>query len=214
MDNKIKVKGWHNQGNGICPFKNGSCKVEPLKEKKDIEKIKQSLTERPRDLALFTIGINSGLRVQNLLSLTYRDILTKDGHIKTSVSVCEGKNKKHREFIIGKNTRRALDALLPKNNGDLPKINLDDYIFTGRHGKKMSVQRFNQIINKSCKEAGISGNFGGNTLRKTFAYFLLKRKADIHSLMKILGHQTPANTLKFAGMSKDNWNKTPLRLDI
>ncbi len=50
--------------------KKGDCiKVEPIRTKKAIKKIKKILS--PRDRCLFTLGINTAYRANGLLSITY-----------------------------------------------------------------------------------------------------------------------------------------------
>lgn len=210
MDNGKVKKGWHLVCNS-APHKDKNITVSGLRTKKDVDKIKECLNDRPRDFALFVVGINSGLRGNDLLKLKYRDILTSDGRIGNSVSIREGKTKKLREFVIGKNIQKALFNLLPKN-GD--GVNLDDCIFSSRKGGKMSIQRLHQLINEWAKEAGIKGHFGSHTLRKTFAYFLLKKGADIHLLMKTLNHSSPAVTLRYAGVEKEDIDNAILRLNL
>ena len=51
--------------------------VDPLKNKKDIQKIKQYLKgkDNKRDYMLFVVGINVGLRVGDLLKLKIKDVI-------------------------------------------------------------------------------------------------------------------------------------------
>ena len=51
------------------PRKGSKIKVEPIKALKDIKAIKKLLADRPRDLRLFTLGINTNLRASDLLNL-------------------------------------------------------------------------------------------------------------------------------------------------
>ena len=51
------------------PKKGSTIKVEPIRRLKDIETIKKLLADKPRDLALFTVGINTNLRASDLLNL-------------------------------------------------------------------------------------------------------------------------------------------------
>ena len=46
------------------PEKGSQIKVEPIKLKRDIQTIKKLLADKPLDLALFTVGINTNLRAQ------------------------------------------------------------------------------------------------------------------------------------------------------
>src|SRR5690625_7090102 len=54
--------------------------VMPLKSIRDIERIKESLSNNPRNLLLFTIGINTALRISDILTLKVRDV--SDTHIE------------------------------------------------------------------------------------------------------------------------------------
>ena len=52
------------------PKKGSQIKVEPIRKAKDINLIKKHLSNKPRDLALFVLGINTNLRASDLLRLT------------------------------------------------------------------------------------------------------------------------------------------------
>lgn len=49
--------------------------MEPIRDKKAIQRIKKILADRPRDLCLFTLGINTAYRANELFS-------TKVGQVK------------------------------------------------------------------------------------------------------------------------------------
>ena len=55
--------------NPNAPRKGAKIKVEPIRRLKDIQLIRRMLQDKPRDLALFTIGINTNLRASDLLRL-------------------------------------------------------------------------------------------------------------------------------------------------
>jgi hypothetical protein len=52
------------------PKKGDKIKVEPIKSEKDIRNIKKHLVDKPRDLAIFILGINTNLRASDLLKIT------------------------------------------------------------------------------------------------------------------------------------------------
>ena len=54
--------------------KGAAIKVDPIRRKKDIELIKFNLKDKPRDLCLFTFGINMAFRASELLSLTVEQV--------------------------------------------------------------------------------------------------------------------------------------------
>lgn len=56
------------------PAKGSQIKVEPIKEIKQIQTIKKLLSDNPRDLFLFTLGINTNLRSSDLPRITVGDV--------------------------------------------------------------------------------------------------------------------------------------------
>ena len=53
--------------------------VEPIRDKKLIEKIEDSLKKtKPRDYVLFCMGVNSGLRISDILNLDVADVKDKN----------------------------------------------------------------------------------------------------------------------------------------
>jgi len=82
-------------------MKNIPREVEPFKNIKDIEKIKQYLKgkDNKRDYTIFVVGINVGLRAGDLLSLKWHDVLKGD-RIKPSIHVVEEKTGKGKEIEL------------------------------------------------------------------------------------------------------------------
>jgi hypothetical protein len=52
------------------PPKGSTIRVDPIRKLKDIKAIKKLLHDKPRDLCLFTMGINTNLRASDLLRIT------------------------------------------------------------------------------------------------------------------------------------------------
>lgn len=70
--------------------------VEPIRRKKDLKKIESILRKQSlRDLLLFTIGTNCGLRISDILNLDVRDVQNKD-----YISITEKKTGKYKRFPI------------------------------------------------------------------------------------------------------------------
>ncbi|MFZ0033393.1 MAG: tyrosine-type recombinase/integrase [Sedimentisphaerales bacterium] len=206
-----KAKGWHLNRDKAPHSGKGSATVEPLRKKNDIAAIKGCLSNSPRDYALFTVGINMGLRGSDLLSLRFKDILTPDGHIKTALKVVEQKTDKCRRITIGDNVRKALEDLCHNSNENtLP----NNYIFPSRKGGKMSIQRLHQLVNEWAKAANIEGHFGSHSLRKTYGHFQYKQGVDIALLMEIFGHSSQAITLRYIGIEQDDIDEANLRLNL
>ena len=205
-----KGVGWHLKESEAPHRGKGSATVEPIRKKSDIEAIKANLSKTPRDYAMFTLGINAGLRGGDLIGLKYKDILTPQGRIKSALEVLEQKTGNKRRIAIGSNARSSLQALI----SDPEQIDFDAFIFPSRKGGEMSIQRLHQLVNEWTKEAKIKGHFGSHTLRKTYGYFHYKRGVDITRLMQIFGHSSQAITLRYIGIEQDDIDEANLRLNL
>ncbi|MSU01394.1 tyrosine-type recombinase/integrase [Tissierella pigra] len=175
--------------------------VEPFKNIKDIEKIKQYLKGKDnlRDYTIFTVGINVGLRAGDLLALRWSDVL-EGNRIKKTAYIIEEKTKKGKDIEFNKSSREALQAF--KDTFD--SVDLDDYIFTSRKGNEhLQVRSLHRIINDVVKELKIKGNYGTHSLRKTFGYHRYNNGIQLETLQKIFNHSTQSMTLKYIGITKE-----------
>lgn len=187
--------------------------VEPIKDKKDIQKIKQYLLGCPskRNYALFVFGINVGLRASDLLKLRIKDVAEQSGKskwlIKNSVVLIEQKTSRRREFQINQVARKALELYLNEERRDAQE---DEYLFISQKGTNcpLQVNSLHKIIKTLMRELNIKGNYGTHTLRKTFAYHIYANniKDDpgiVEKLQKLLNHSSASITLRYIGITKE-----------
>lgn len=165
--------------------------VEPLKSVKDIATIKKLLADKPRESALFIVGINTALRASDLLKLTagqVRSILAdEDGGV-----LRETKTGKRRRIIFNKAAKEALSRLLATKEFDNAEP-----IFAGQRGQ-MSASYLCRLVASWAKLVNLSGNYGSHSLRKTWGYHQrVTFGVDIPTLMDALGHSTQRQTLTY-----------------
>ena len=180
--------------------------VEPVKNIKDIAKIKQYLIgkDSKRDYLLFVLGINVGLRAGDLLSLKIRDVLLATGEMANSVRIIEEKTKKIREFNLNRSAKEATRLYLDS----LSAYRIDDPLFrSNKGGVSITVEYAHYIIKKALRDLNIKGNYGTHTLRKTFAFHtyingIKTNPAILETLQKLLGHSSSAITLRYIGITK------------
>lgn len=166
--------------------------VNPIKEIKDIERMKQSLTGR--DLLLFVFGINSSLRISDILSLKVGDVRNK-----TSLILSEKKTKKRKEFRFNQSLITALNELIPETASD------DDWLFPSKRNAEKPLDRTQawRNLNAAAKRAGITVNIGTHTLRKTWAYHRYKAGYNVAQLMVALNHSSQTETLRYIGIEQE-----------
>lgn len=170
--------------------------VRPLKTKKEIEAIKAALV-RNRDKLLFALGINSALRVSDLLKLTVGDVRGKE-----TLTIRETKTGKTKEFTLNQSIQKAVKAFVPADAKDT------DYLFPQLRNKEKPMSRVQayKVLNDAAQAAGIDGQIGTHTMRKTFAYHAYKAGVDLALLQKILNHSSQAETLRYIGIVQEDIN--------
>ena len=178
--------------------------VEPIRDLAKIQTIKKILRSEkdPRNYLLFVAGINLGLRIGDLLSLKVEDVLNGKGRIKEKIYIKEQKTKRNAELKINDSARKALEYYfsIHKKRALKPK----EYLFLSRTGRKLDRIRAYQLINGWCRLVGLDeARYGTHTLRKTWGYQARKRGIDLSLIQEKLGHQSPAVTKRYLGITQD-----------
>ena len=165
--------------------------VEPVRSVKDLEKIKNLLKLKKRDYLLFCLGINTGLRISDILNLNVADVLNKD-----CITIIEKKTKKRKKIALNETLQKLIKEFLSskQKNGAL---------FKTRFNNRLDRVQAYRIIKKACNKINKDLVVGTHTLRKTFAYHHYKQFKDIALLQKILNHSSPAITLRYIGIEQE-----------
>lgn len=167
--------------------------VEPIRDKTKIDVVKRILKENgSRDYLLFLIGINSGLRISDILKLRVKDVKDKE-----YIELIEQKTNKYKRFPVTKSFKYELKEYI------IGKFS-EEYLFASQKGSKpiSRIQAY-RIICNACINAGIKARIGTHTLRKTFGYHFYQENKDIALLQQIFNHSTPSITLKYIGINQD-----------
>src|SRR5512146_1129325 len=88
--------------------------VEPIRDRKKIAQIKHLLegSGRYRDLLLFVVGINTALRVSDLLTLRIGNMVDTEGNIRARFIIREEKRGKRNVVTVNDSIRAALTGYL------------------------------------------------------------------------------------------------------
>jgi integrase len=171
--------------------------VQPIRDKQQIEDMKWSLRKwcGERDYILFLIGINTGLRVSDLLKLKVGDVRRKK-----KIVIQEGKTKKARTINLTNIYDEIQEYIKGKKN--------DEWLFPSRKGDKpiTPTQAYRQL-NKAAEMVDITEGIGTHTMRKTFGYWFYKQTKDVATLQKILNHSHPEITLRYIGITEEEIEK-------
>ena len=165
--------------------------VQPIRDVKKIEEMKIILEKQCfRNYFLFLFGINTGLRISDILKLKVVDV--KD---KTHIIIKEEKTDKLKRFRINTTMQAEISDYVFN-------MSESDYLFAGKMNKPISRVMAWKILNKAAKEINIS-EIGTHTLRKTFGYHFYQKTRDVALLQNIFNHSSPSQTLRYIGINQD-----------
>ena len=154
-----------------------------------------------RDRALFLLGVTTGFRISELLSLTVGDIY-QHGHIVERVTVRRAHMKRKvegRTVVLHPKAQGALQAwltALAAAGARLPSR----YVFASRKGVNRPICRetANQILHDAYATNGLSGQLGTHSMRKTFANNVYgKLGHDLVKTQRAMGHKNINSTVSY-----------------
>ncbi|ARK23661.1 site-specific integrase [Sporosarcina sp. P37] len=176
--------------------------VQPLKTREAIADMKWSLRKwcGERDYIMFIIGINSGLRISDLLKLK-----TEDLKGKKSIKIQEKKTKKPRTI--------HLDSIYDEIQSYIAD-NPSEWMFPSRQGTKpiSPTQAYRQLV-KAGEMVDID-SMGTHTMRKTFGFWHYKQHGNIAMLQGILNHSSSQITLRYIGITEEEERESIIALNL
>ena len=171
--------------------------VEPIRKKSCIKKVEDILKEHnKRDLLLFIMGINCGLRISDIVKLNVKDV--KD---KKYIEIFEKKTGKFKKFPLNSKVKPMIDDFVKNRNDDEP-------LFMTKFSNRLERVASYNILKDACKKAGLDIHVGTHTMRKTFGYHHYKKYKDVAMLQKIFNHSSPQITLRYIGIEQEEIYKS------
>lgn len=170
--------------------------VQPLRSAHEIKEFREAIAVsssdpyKNRNLLLFNIGINTGLRISDIINLRIEDVRGR-----SYIVVNEGKTGKARTV--------PLDAIMTDIADYVHDMPDQGWLFPSRKGDNhISTTQAYRILTKAAEYIGKNGrdDIGTHTLRKTFGYHYYKRFNDIAELMEIFNHSSQAITRRYIGL--------------
>ena len=142
-----------------------------------------------RNKAMLELMYATGLRVSELVSIEYSNI-----DFENSIIRINGKGKKERIIPLGEIASYYLKVYLNDYRSKLLKRNTYNQVFLNNHGKPITRQGFNYILENIRELTGIEKEITPHVLRHSFATHLLEGGADIRSIQEMLGHENISTT--------------------
>jgi integrase len=175
--------------------------VEAAKTAKQRHQIEAHLLERGQIyLDLWKVGINTALRISDLLALTMKDIKSLDPN-NPAIRIIEQKTSKPRKIVINK---PAL-LVMQRRFSDHPKhVWLFQSDALNLHKRKPPQAINRRSVARVFEDVGQSiapkVALGTHSMRKTRGYAMHKAGRSIESIAKVLNHASPSVTMRYIGL--------------
>lgn len=173
--------------------------VEPIRDKIKIKQMYHLLNGKdPKYGLLFKFGLNTGLRISDILPVRVRDILNEKGQFREHLIIKERKTGKEKKIKINNALRKNIQDYLKKAN-----LNYDSFLFPSKKGDHIGRVQAYRVLKEAANIIGIE-NFGTHSLRKTWGYWTYKAsKYNIGLIMDTFNHSSQQVTLRYIGINQD-----------
>lgn len=180
--------------------------TQPIRNNEDIDRLKQYFLEKGeiRNYALITMGINTALRISDLLELCWEDVWNFPGKcFKERVALTEGKTQKKQLIYLNAACTECLRRL--QAHLGYP-VRENEYIFLSRVGNNRHIgrNRAYMLIRNACRELGYEGKISCHSLRKTFGYHAWHNGVSPAVIMSIYNHSSMDITRRYLSIEQDD----------
>ena len=172
--------------------KKGKIKVTltPQEARKLLDQPNLGTLSGIRDRAVLEMFYSTGIRLNELCTLTIYDADLHGGVVRV-----KGKGSKDRVVPMGKHAVKFLREYISKVRPHFTKKQRSSrHLFVNYYGNPLSKQVVSILIREYRKSAGIKKQVTAHTFRHTFATVLIKNRADIRAVQKMMGHVDPSTT--------------------
>jgi len=136
-----------------------------------------------RNLTIFMLLLDTGLRTGELVNLKMEDIHLNEGFIKVM-----GKGKKERIVPIGNKVQKALQRYLFRYRIRPAHVGIEN-AFLSVHGTTLTEDSVKLMFARLARRSGVQ-RLHAHLCRHTFATRFLINGGDVFTLQQILGHST------------------------
>ena len=159
-----------------------------------------------RNRGLFMLGVSTGGRISELLSLQIGDVYQNGravSDLRFGKSIVKG-GEVSRAVPVNVDGRHAIEDLVNWHRDRYGDVDPNRPLFPSRQGKRlqpMTRRAAHNVLKAAFEAAGLNGHLATHSLRKSFAQRLYNRTGDIFMVQEMLGHRNVSTTQKYLGVN-------------
>jgi len=186
--------------------------TQPIRDKKHTRELARYFFElgQIRNYVLVVLAMHTGLRIGDILSLTWNDVYDFEKNtVRNSVTLIEKKTGKRKTIEFGNKIIKAL-GLYAKENAKSGCFLIEN----ARTSNAISRVQAYRIIRRAAEVLNFAYRVSCHSLRKTFGYHAWKNGASIAIIMKIFNHTCISITERYLGITQDDMNTVYLSMEL
>ena len=163
-------------------------------------------TFEARNRGLFMLGVSTGGRISELLSLTIGDVYQNRAAVTDLLfdkSIVKG-GEVSRAVPVNVDGRQAIENLVSWHREQYKTLAPSRPLFPSRNRNgsvAMNRQTAHEMLKKAFQAAGLNGKLATHSLRKSFAQRVYEESGDIYLVQELLGHRNVSTTQKYIGVN-------------
>ena len=184
--------------------------AQPIRDLKDLKNLKAYYSEEKpnlRNYVLIILGLNTALRISDILSLRWGDVYDFDTMgFKKHIILTEKKTGKISQIYMNDNVKEALEIYKEEWMWRRRRLAESHYLFSGRKIQNKPISRVQayRIIKNIAEKYNMIGVVSCHSLRKTFGYHAWRQGVPPVLLMNIYNHSSFQVTKRYLGIEQDD----------
>jgi integrase len=176
--------------------------TQPIRNKNQIRELASFYLKagQLRNYVLIILGLNTALRISDLLRLTWDDVYDfENNRVRTRIDIIEKKTRKAKSIVLNSSAISALTlfAGVSARSGCF-------LIENSRTLKAISRIQAYRLIRAAAEALGFSCRVSCHSLRKTFGYHARKSGVSPAVIMEIYNHSSLSVTRRYLGVTQDD----------
>ena len=161
--------------------------------------IEMNSYEGTRNRAILETLYSCGLRVSELINITFQNLFLDIGFIKVI-----GKGSKERLVPIGNQAIKYINLYNENYRKNMSvKQGNEGYLFLNRRGSKISRNMIFIIVKNISTNLNFKKNVSPHTFRHSFATHMIEGGADLRAVQEMLGHESITTTEIYTHLNKE-----------
>lgn len=189
--------------------------VEAVKTTEQRQQVEAHLAAQdPIYLDIWKVGVNTALRISDLLSLTMEDVRTLNLD-QPALNIIEQKTKKPRKIVVNQTALAVMQRRLSEHPDHMW---LFQSIAANRdrraEPKPINRRSVSRVFERVGQRIAPKVVLGTHSMRKTRGYAMHKAGRSIESIAKVLNHSSPAVTMRYIGLVQQDIDESYTELEL